>query len=343
MEGWNMSDRNGILCGGNWIIDHVKIIDTFPEQDALASILSQSRGTGGAPYNVLVDLAKLGAPFPLSGVGLVGDDEDGNTILADCATFGIDASQMRRTSEASTSFTDVMTVQSTGRRTFFHMRGANSLLCEEHFDLEASSARILHLGYILLLDALDVIAEDGTTGIARLLKQARELGFKTAVDVVSEDSDRFVSVVTPSLPYIDYLIVNEFEASRSTGIEIVENHGVSFARASDAAQALLEMGVHEWVVIHCPEGALARSKDGEEALQGSVKVPAEQIAGTAGAGDAFAAGMLFGLHEGRAIEECLRMAVSAAASNLSDATCTAGIKPMEECLRTGDVFGFRSI
>jgi len=338
-----MANRSGILCGGNWIIDHVKIIDTFPEQDALASILGQSKGTGGAPYNVLVDLARLGAPFPLAGVGLVGDDEDGHTILADCDEFGIDASQMHRTTVARTSYTDVMTVQSTGRRTFFHMRGANSLLSEEHFDLEASDARIFHLGYILLLDALDVIAEDGTTGIARLMKRGRELGFKTAVDIVSEDSDRFASVVTPSLPHIDYLIVNEFEASRSTGIEIVEDGEVSFSRAADAARKLLELGVHEEVVIHCPEGALARSKDGEEALQGSVKVPPEQIVGTAGAGDAFAAGMLFGLHEGRDIQECLRMAVCAAASNLSDATCTAGIKPIEECLKTGEALGFRTV
>lgn len=338
-----MAERTGVLCGGNWIIDHVKMIDTYPGQDALASILDQSTGTGGAPYNVLIDLAKLGAPFPLSGIGLVGDDEDGNTILTDCETFGIDASQVQRTQDASTSFTDVMTVRSTGRRTFFHMRGANSLLSEEHFDLEASNARIFHLGYILLLDALDVIAEDGTTGIARLLKQARELGFKTAVDIVSEDSDRFRAVVTPSLPHIDYLIVNEFEASRSTGIEIVDDSGVNFAKAAEAAQALLDLGVHEWVVIHCPAGALALSKDGVQALQGSVRTPTAQIAGTAGAGDAFAAGMLFGLHEGRDIQECLRMAACAADSNLTDATCTGGIKPMTECLKTGDELGFRSL
>jgi sugar/nucleoside kinase (ribokinase family) len=338
-----MAERTGVLCGGNWIIDHVKMIDTYPEQDALASILGQSEGTGGAPYNVLIDLAKLGAPFPLSGVGLVGDDEDGNTILTDCERFGIDAAQVHRTVNAGTSFTDVMTVQSTGRRTFFHMRGANSLLSEEHFDLEASNARIFHIGYILLLDALDVIAEDGTTGIARLLKRARELGFKTAVDIVSEDSDRFVSVVTPSLPHIDYLIVNEFEASRSTGIEIMENGEVSLAKAAEAAQALLDLGVHEWVVIHCPSGALALSKDGEKALQGSVDTPTEQIVGTAGAGDAFAAGMLFGLHEGRDIQACLRMGACAADTNLTDATCTGGIKPMTECLQRGERRGFNTI
>ena len=67
-----MASRNGILAGGNWIIDHVKVIDTWPEQDALANIFSKARGTGGSPFNVLVDLAIMGAPFPLEAVGLVG-------------------------------------------------------------------------------------------------------------------------------------------------------------------------------------------------------------------------------------------------------------------------------
>lgn len=337
------AERRGILAGGNWIIDHVKMVDTFPEQDALASILSQSRGTGGAPYNVLIDLAILGASFPLAGVGLVGDDDNGKAILADCSRFGIDAAQVRVTDAAPTSYTDVMTVQSTARRTFFHMRGANSLLAEEHFDLTASNARILQLGYLLLLDALDAVGDDGRTGASRVLEQAQAQGIKTAVDVVSEDSDRFVSVVTPALPHVDYLIVNEFEASRSTGIEVAADGVVSFERASEAAQRLLELGVREWVVIHCPEGALARSRNGTEARQGSVCLASEQIAGTAGAGDAFSAGMLLGLHEGREIQDCLRMAVCSAASNLSDPTCTEGIKPLEDCLRIGEEQGYRNI
>ena len=78
-----MSQRTGILAGGNWIIDHVKIIDTWPTQDSLANIVGGSDGSGGSPYNVLVDLAKMGAPIQLAGVGLVGDDSDGHKIIAD--------------------------------------------------------------------------------------------------------------------------------------------------------------------------------------------------------------------------------------------------------------------
>ena len=77
--------RNGILAGGNWIVDHVKLINTWPPQDALASILTQSDGNGGSAYNLLKNLARLGAQFPLEAVGLVGDDSDGRAIFADCA------------------------------------------------------------------------------------------------------------------------------------------------------------------------------------------------------------------------------------------------------------------
>ena len=76
--------RSGLLAGGNWIVDQVKLVDVFPRREQLSNIRSQSQGTGGSPYNVLVDLARLGAPFPLAGAGLVGDDALGREILEDC-------------------------------------------------------------------------------------------------------------------------------------------------------------------------------------------------------------------------------------------------------------------
>ena len=59
-----MSGRVGILAGGNWIVDRVKFIDTYPCQDGLASIRSEVAANGGSPFNLLVDLAKLGARSP---------------------------------------------------------------------------------------------------------------------------------------------------------------------------------------------------------------------------------------------------------------------------------------
>ena len=57
--------RNGILAGGNWILDRTKIIDVYPAQDALANILAETSCNGGGPYNVLMDLARLRGAFPV--------------------------------------------------------------------------------------------------------------------------------------------------------------------------------------------------------------------------------------------------------------------------------------
>jgi sugar/nucleoside kinase (ribokinase family) len=161
---------------------------------------------------LLIDLARLKAPFPLAAVGLVGNDAAGEYIRRDCHSHQIDTRQLHITKEAPTSYTDVMTVKSTGRRTFFHQRGANALLDQTHFDFAQSDARIFHLGYLLLLDRLDQPDPVCGTVAASVLKRAQESGFKTSVDLVSVESDRFGEIVLPALRYCDYCILNEFEA-----------------------------------------------------------------------------------------------------------------------------------
>src|SRR2546423_14169995 len=96
MKTKNSTDRTGILAGGNWIIDQVKLIDVYPQREQLANIRSQTRqGTGGAPYNVLIDLARLGVKFPLFGAGLVGKDALGHAILKDCSRHQIETRWLR--------------------------------------------------------------------------------------------------------------------------------------------------------------------------------------------------------------------------------------------------------
>ena len=336
-----MSSRTGLLAGGNWIIDHVKMIDAWPAQDTLVNILSSSNGTGGSPYNILIDLAKIGAPFPLGAVGLVGNDADGGMILEDCVRYGIESSALQQTREAPTSYTDVMTVRENGRRTFFHARGANALLDSPHFDFTKTNARIFHLGYLLLLDKLDGPSETHGTVAAEVLARAQAAGLKTSIDVVSEDSDRFAKVVTPALRYVDVCIMNEFEAERVTGLQVRRGDEIDGAALIEAMGWLLRAGVCERVVIHFPEGGVSLGHDLVLHEQGSVRIPASSIKGAAGAGDAFTAGVLFGWHEGLPIADWLRYGVCAAAANLSDETCTGGMKTLGECLELGERYGFR--
>jgi len=342
MKSKSASSRSGLLAGGNWIIDQVKLIDVYPQPEQLANIRSQSQGTGGAPYNVLIDLAKLGVSLPLHAAGLVGKDALGDLILEDCRRHRIDTKYLRSTSGATTSYTDVMTELSGGRRTFFHYRGANALWDGGGLEFTKTKARIFHLGYLLLLDALDAPDKKLGTRAAALLAAAQEAGMKTSVDVVSEDSDRYAQVVTPALKHVDYCILNEIEAGKTAGFKIRQPDGrLDTVALRHAAGALLQLGVRELVVIHFPEGGFARTRKGDDYWQSSLNMPTKHIAGTAGAGDAFCAGVLLGLHEGWELPRCLATGVCTAAASLSDPTCTGGIKPLKVTLDLAKKYRFR--
>lgn len=331
----------GILAGGNWIIDNVKIIDVYPKEDKLANILKESNSNGGAPYSVLKAISKMGFQFPLTGIGAIGDDERGDYILNECQKLNIESSQIIKVQDSNTSYTDVMTVLGTGRRTFFHSRGANAHLDESYFSFSGHKSKIFHLGYLLLLDRLDAIGSDGLTGAAKVLKGARKCGMVTSADLVSEQSERFKTIIPLALQYVDILFVNEFEAGMLSGIEICDEEGeCSIVNAYQAADAILNMGVLKWAIIHFPNGAIALNKQGEQIFQPSVKMPASKIKGSVGAGDAFAAGVLAGVHEDWTMAKSLLLGVNVAAASLMDASSSESIVPWQECLKLGEDFGY---
>ena len=336
--------RRGICCSGNWIIDHVKTIDTWPAEETLANILSEEIGTGGHPYNVSVDLSRFGLGLPVEGLGLVGDDADGERILEDCGRWGIDTRHLRKVSGQPTAYTDVMNVADSGRRTFFHNRGANALLGPEHYPIEELECRILTLGYLLLLDALDAEDAEHGTAAARVLARARAAGILTAVDVVSEDSDRFARIVTPALPHTDYLIINEIEAGRTTGRELRPDGKLDARAVEAAASDLVERGVKRLVVIHTPEAAFGLgASGGPRVWKAALDLPDSFVQGTVGAGDAFFAGLAVGIHEGWELERSLTFANAAAASCLGHATCTGGVRAADEIWKLAEEFPERSL
>lgn len=331
-------DRSGLLAAGNFIIDQVKMVNLWPEQDALATISSLSSSNGGGPYNVLKDLARLGAPFPLAAAGRLGEDANGQVIREDCGDLGIDPSRFIVTPGETTPFTDVMTVKGTGRRTFFYHPGASAHFCEDDVEFgRGDTARFFYLAYLLLLERLDEIHPDGSTGARVLLDRATEAGYFTIVDIVSGDPQRFREVVPPALPGIDLLFLNEFEAGCVLDEKVPTEPDAMVA----AARRVLELGVRNMVILHAATGAVAVSREGARAVQSAVAMPAEEVRGAVGAGDAFAAGVIYGLHEGWDTERCLRTGACVAASCLTDPTCSGGVGRLEEALALGERFGFR--
>jgi sugar/nucleoside kinase (ribokinase family) len=333
--------RNGIVAGGTFVVDHTKVIDAFPEPEALAHILDYRVSNGGGPFNLLVDLARLQAPFPLHAIGCVGSDRDGEWCAQRCRDHGIDITCLRVCSGIGTSFTDVMTERRSGRRTFFYRAGANALLDLDDFRVADLDGRLLYLGYPMVLDRLDAPHPGSGTRGAELFHQARAAGVQTCVDLVTAAPERFDIVVPPVLRQADLCLMNELEAERLTGLELRPKGRLAGDRVVAAARSVLDCGVRRCVVIHSAEGAVAVTHEGACARRGSARVPPERIAGSAGAGDAFAAGFLLGWHEEATLDEALFNGIAAATACLLEPTTSDGVRPLAECRKLARALGMR--
>ncbi len=321
--------RRGILGAGNWILDVVKTADRWPGEGNLCNILKVERGGGGGPCNVLFDLAAMKSGIPLYAAGMLGEDADGDFLLEEIKKRNIDLTFMFRTPQAPTSFTDVISAE--GKRTFFHCRGANALFgCDEIRKADVP-AKIFYLGYLLLLDALDEPHPEFGSCAALALAEMRERGFLTAVDFVSEAPEKFRRTVLPALKHIDVLVINELEAGHTFGIEIRKHDGSwDMEELIRCTRCFFESGVGALTVIHFPEGALAMRKSGEAYFLPSWPVAREEIVGTNGAGDAFCAGVLYGVHENLPLPELLKIATASSAFNLKAATASGGAVSLDE-------------
>ncbi|CFV20980.1 adenosine kinase [Yersinia pseudotuberculosis] len=326
-----MIERNGIIAAGNMLVDHVHQIEQWPQRGWLAEIVHSERSTGGAPLNVLLTLAKMYTGLPLQAVGLIGDDHDGDYIMAMLDQYQVNRQHVRRITLAPTSMSQVMTDPS-GQRTFFHSPGTNRLLDLPAFDGLDTSFKIFHLGYLLLLDSLDVEDTEYGTRSARLLALMSQLGYETSLDLVSREGDpRYHLLVTPTLCWLDYLTINELEAGELSGLEMRLADGTpDVHHIAQAAKQLLEAGVRQRVVIHCPEGAWGVEHGQEGVWVPSWKLAQEEIVGSVGAGDAFCAGILYGYHERWPLTDCIQLAHACARANLLCANAIDGAKPLAE-------------
>ena len=332
--------KNAITVAGNLTVDIIKYIDHYPACQALTDITGIDRATGGLCCNVALTLAKLAPELPIRVIGLLGDDEAGDYIMTQFTAHpSIDTAGLRRL--GATSYTDVMTEKDTGKRTFFHYRGANALLDAAHFDFERMETDILHIGYILLLDSLDVPDPAGIypSAMCGLLAKAQSFGIRTSIDVVSAEGGRYSELVPPALRFTDYCCINEYEAAAITGIKLRDGAGaVLRAHLRPACHALMEMGVAHWAVIHMPELSCGLARDGDYVELPSWKLTPGFLKSSVGAGDAFAAGVLYGAYHEKSLAKSLRIAGAIAAYSLSGAGASDAVIPLPELLTRMEAF-----
>jgi sugar/nucleoside kinase (ribokinase family) len=272
-----------VVCLGILVADVIaRPVPAVPPRGALALVDGLSLHGGGCALNTSSALSRLGLRAAVC--GKVGADPFGDFLLGLLDERGVDRSGLLRARDAPTSATVVL-VDHEGERTFLHLPGANGRLRAGELDPDLLYAgRALHLAGALVLEGLD------GEPTAAILAEARARGLVTSLDPVWDASGRWERIL-PSLPHLDLLTASLTEAEAISG-----RRG-----AEAAAEWLRERGAATVAVKLGAEGCH---------VTGVGRVPAprvEAVDGT-GAGDAFAAGFIYGILAGRPPEECAVLA-----------------------------------
>ena len=335
-----MAARRGFVTAGTWCVDNNKLIAAWPEEDTASEVLAIDRQGGGSACNLAIDMKRLDPGAPVETIGLIGDDENGRFLAAQCDAHGIGRAQMRVVPGEATFSVDAFTVAK-GKRTHLFYPGVAKRLSPDDFDVSKTDARILHLGLPGAHQVMDAPWRDEANGWVAVLKAARRNGLETNLELMTIAPERLIALARPCLPHLDYLIVNDFEIGAATGIETRVGGRTDFAAVRRAIGAALASGPMRVVAAHFPEGAIAGARDGAAAAIGSLAMPEADIVGANGAGDAFAAGLLYGLHEGWDLRRALALAHCAAAASMRKISTTEGVGTWRDCLALGERWGFR--
>ncbi len=336
----------GIVCAGHWVLDHIKFVDHWPNLSELSNISIEFITNGGAPFNILVDLANLKVDFPCYGIGCVGDDPASQHVLRICAEKNINTEFLRIMPGETTSYTDVMTMEENGMRTMFHYRGVNRKFIRQYVPIEELKRRdpkLFYLGHLLLMDGLEKPSVKYGISAAHLLHDIKtKTNMDTVVDIATESSQRYDAIVLPCLPYTDHFIINELETQKITKIPVRKKNGELILKdLKEGARIILDHGVRKNVVIHMPEGAYWLTKERKGLWYPSLEIPNTFFKAACGAGDAFCAGSMVGLHKEWSIEETLKLATATAAAAIHSSSNSDGIKPIKKTLQLADRFPLR--
>ena len=335
------TQRRGFITGGTWCVDNNRMVTHWPGEDGHAQFLQEERHGGGSGCNFALGIKRLDSNMPVETISIVGDDDGGRFLRSLGENAGVGNRQMHVTNAASTQWTDAFVSKESGRRTHIFNPGASDVLTPDHFDFSSTTARYLHLGLPGVHKQMDAPWHSDVNGWVTVLKRARASGLKTNLEVASIEPERLAELVRPCLAHLDLIIVNDGEIGALSGIDTLPGGVTDIAACQRAARHVLENGAMDIVVVHCPVIAIAVSRDGKVFAKPSTQIPRELVAGANGAGDAFAAGMLYGVHEGWSVDDALTLAHASAAASLRSLSTTGAVEPWRKCLALANEWGWR--
>ena len=291
-----------------------KPIRKMPERGKLELVDKISLHTGGNAATCAINVSKLGLKSAI--LGKIGEDGFGKFFDAALKEQGVDTSGLKHDPEATTSSSLVL-VGEDGERSFLHSRGANGELVEADIDYSIiEKTNIVFVTGCLLMPKFD--GEE----CAKFLKKCKEMGKTTAYDVCWDSTGRWMDLVGPSMPYIDYFMPSIEEAVELSG---------GLTDPDEIADKFLSMGPSVVVIKWGKHGCFIKTKDGQRMV-----VPTFlriKPFDTTGAGDSFCSGFLSGLSQGWDLERCARFANAVGTHCIMAAGASTGIKPMKDILQ----------
>jgi sugar/nucleoside kinase (ribokinase family) len=284
-----------IVCVGQLVADIVlRPVNALPFPGRTTPVEELDILSGGCAANTAAVLAKLGADARLA--ALIGRDAFGDAALADQVGAGVNVESVTREDGVPTSVAVVL-VDDRGQRSFYYRAGSLEAMSNRHVpESLLRSARIVHVGGAMKMLDLD---------LAALMGLAKTFGAVTSLDTDWDIYGNWMRLLEKALPRIDYLMTNEEEAAELAGKK----------DAAEAARTLLAFGPRVVVVKRGERGAMLATRDG------TLEFPAYrvEVKDTTCAGDAFVAGFLLGVSEGRSLAESIRL------GNAAGALCTTRV------------------
>jgi sugar/nucleoside kinase (ribokinase family) len=266
--------KTGAIKGGMTLVGKETIERTLAMSSGSASIVP-----GGSACNTIVGIGKLGGAAMF--VGKCGNGDMGELIESDLRKQNVAPMLFR---SASPTGRVLSIISPDAQRSMFTYLGASAETRPEDISEKLfKDAAIVHIeGYLLFNPELMKAA----------LTAAKSAGAKIALDLASftvvEESKELLEQFIDS--FVDVLIANEDEARAFTGYS--DEHLAMEALSELADIAVLKVGPRGSYVSHAGTTIAIKPLGDGTALD------------TTGAGDMWAAGFLYGIVKGYALEKC---------------------------------------
>ena len=278
---------------------------------------SKSMGTfpGGSAANTIYGLARLGVKTGF--VGAVGDDAEGKRLLQDFEKTGVHTSQIKVKPKAETGlarcFSDKLNF-----RSIRVTPGANNLLTTADVDLEyMSQAEILHISSFVDDAQLEVLLE---------LVNKLDYSVKVSFSPGELYATKGIKTLTPILARTYVLFTNEKEVEQLTGKSFKTGAEVCLKLGCQVVAVTLGKGTSYKTVI-----ATSYIRDSQrEYVVEPVNKETISDRDTIGAGDAYAAGFLYGLLNSKGLEECGRLGDIAARFSITGTGARQGLPTLNK-------------